>query len=181
MVRFVFFFGAILFLNGCMGIQSADRSTLIHGDAFGTTYSIQIVTPTLQYFEKRSLQRQIDAMLTRIDGHLSSYNPQSELSKINAWTSLKPLSVSTETWTLVHQSLQLSQLTQGAFDPTVVELFHLWGFGKPNPVATIPTQREVQTGLKRCRSHLISAEKKFFEYITARFLPVCFVGSGKGS
>jgi thiamine biosynthesis lipoprotein len=63
----------------------------------------------------------IDAVFTemhRIDELMSSYKPDSELSRVNAGAARAPVAVSDELFGLIGKALSYSDLTHGAFDIT---------------------------------------------------------------
>src|SRR3546814_7935776 len=77
----------------------------------------------------KELQRGIQAELDRVDGQMSTYKPQSALSRFNrapagSWQTLPP-----EFFDLLQHALQLAKDSDGAYDPTVGPLGNLWGFG----------------------------------------------------
>ncbi|HEY8329162.1 MAG TPA: FAD:protein FMN transferase [Rhodanobacter sp.] len=99
----------------------------LHGQTMGTTWSVQLLLP--QAHSAEALQRGIQAELDRVDGQMSTYQPQSDLSRFNrapagSWQHLPP-----EFFTVLQHALQLAQDSGGAYDPTVGPLVNLWGFG----------------------------------------------------
>lgn len=66
----------------------------------------------------RALIEAVFDEMHRIDALMSSYKPDSELSKVNAGAAGKPVTVSRELYRLIEQALYFSDLTQGAFDIT---------------------------------------------------------------
>ena len=65
----------------------------------------------------------------RIDGLMSTYKPDSEVSQINRLSSGKPLQVSEDMFQVMERAIEFHRITQGAFDVTVGPLVALWGFG----------------------------------------------------
>ena len=61
---------------------------------------------------------------------LSSYNSQSEISRINEAKANTKIEVSPVTSYIIKESLEISRLTGGSFDITVFPLVKLWGFFK---------------------------------------------------
>ncbi len=99
----------------------------LHGRTMGTTWSVQLTLP--QAHSAAALQQGIQAELDRVDGQMSTYQPQSDLSRFNraaagSWRHLPP-----EFFTVLQHALQLAQDSNGAYDPTVGPLVNLWGFG----------------------------------------------------
>ncbi len=74
--------------------------------------------------------RAVMAELRRIDRLMSPYNPDSELSRLNAQAADKPIAVAPELFDLVVRTLEFSRLTDGAFDITFASVGHLYDFRK---------------------------------------------------
>jgi len=75
------------------------------------------------------LQRDIDALLAHIEGTMSTYIVDSELSLFNISESTDWQDASMEFCLCIEESLAISDMTGGAFDVTVGPLVNLWGFG----------------------------------------------------
>jgi len=96
--------------------------TIIEGFAQGTTYHITYIDP-----ENRNLQPDIERLLLDFDLSVSTYNPNSIISKINA--NEKGVTVDKYFTTCFNLAKQVWKDTEGAFDPTVYPLVNAWGFG----------------------------------------------------
>ncbi|MCF7818107.1 MAG: FAD:protein FMN transferase, partial [Kiritimatiellales bacterium] len=57
--------------------------------------------------------------------------------------STEPIKVSEDFATVVERSLHFSQITDGAFDPTLEPLLDLWGFGSGGKGLQVPTDAEI--------------------------------------
>ena len=97
----------------------------------GTTYLVKIITSDNDY-EMGSIEKSIDSLLIQLNKQMSTWDPESEISKFNNWNSKAPFSVSDDFLNVVKKSITISENTGGLFDPTVYDLMSLWGFG-PNP------------------------------------------------
>ena len=96
----------------------------IQGEAQGSTYSIKYIAS-----EEKVTKNQIDSLLTAFDLSLSTYRPDSKISKINAGDLTVVVDdFFTETFQL---SNQIYKETNGLFDPTIGVLVNAYGFG-PN-------------------------------------------------
>jgi thiamine biosynthesis lipoprotein len=82
----------------------------------------------------------------RIEGKLSLYRPDSEISRLNARAAHEPVRVSPELFRLLQQARQLYDDTGGAFDVTIGPLMRVWGFigggGHPADAAQLAKARE---------------------------------------
>ncbi|NOU60229.1 FAD:protein FMN transferase [Marinifilum caeruleilacunae] len=95
------------------------------GKVFGTFYHF-----VYEYPEGEDLQVEIMQKLKEFDFSLSTYNPESVISKVNDNDS----SVVLDDYfiTCFKTSEQIAQITDGAFDWTVAPLANAWGFGFKN-------------------------------------------------
>ncbi|MBN3038907.1 MAG: FAD:protein FMN transferase [Candidatus Omnitrophica bacterium] len=86
------------------------------------------------------------AEMTRVEELLSKFNPDSDISKINAWAQKYPVKVNPETIYLLGQAKRFSQLTDGAFDITVEPLLELWGYCARDK-GRIPPKKQIEETL----------------------------------
>ncbi|PKP02097.1 MAG: thiamine biosynthesis protein ApbE [Bacteroidetes bacterium HGW-Bacteroidetes-6] len=78
------------------------------------------------------------AEVKRVEGLISEWIPQSEISKINNNAGIKPVVVPDELFFLIKRCLKISELTDGAFDISWAAARHTWRFdgtmsGLPDP------------------------------------------------
>lgn len=108
----------------------------------GTLVSITAVGPTNQ-----DANEAIDAgfqEVKRLEQLLSTWIPESEMSRVNAAAGQKPVSVSPETMTVVRLSLQVAELTEGAFNIAIGPAVDAWNVSAE---PRFPTAMELE-GLK---------------------------------
>ncbi|MDX9748401.1 MAG: FAD:protein FMN transferase [Paludibacter sp.] len=92
------------------------------GNIYGTYYSI-----VYQHPEGKDLQKEIDEKFAEFDLSLSTFNPQSVISRIN--TNDPDVKVDNYFKDMYKQAVEVSKITGGAFDITVAPLVNAWGFG----------------------------------------------------
>lgn len=109
----------------------------------GTTYRVKIADPAASK-NAAEIKRAIDERLLEINRLMSTYDPDSELSRFNRRRSTRPFPVSPETYQVVRSALRFAKETGGAFDPTVGPLVDLWGFG-PTPSRGVPSAAAIQS------------------------------------
>lgn len=86
--------------------------------------------------------------LERIDALMTTWTPDSEVSKINAAAGDgKPIAVSAETYTVIARAVDISKKSNGLFDITVGAFQGLWKFDQ-NMDYTIPDPKDVAERLK---------------------------------
>ena len=71
---------------------------------------------------------QVFSEMRRIDALMSPYKPNSELSRINQQAAGQAIQISEEMFKLLEKSLQMSQLSNGAFDITFSSVGHLYNY-----------------------------------------------------
>jgi len=110
----------LLFSIACSAQQS--EPIRIEGNAQGTTYHIT-------YFDKknRNLKPEIEQLLQDFDKSVSTYIPNSIISKIN--NNQKNVKVDKYFTACFKKAKEVWKNTNGAFDPTVYPLVNAWGFG----------------------------------------------------
>lgn len=127
---------AILFI-------SCDKTSgfyTIQGEAQGSTYSIKYIAS-----EEKVTKNQIDSLLTAFDLSLSTYRPDSKISKINSGDSTVVVDeFFTETFQL---SNQIYKETNGLFDPTIGVLVNAYGFG-PNKKQENLSEKQIDSLLQ---------------------------------
>lgn len=94
----------------------------VSGRIFGTNY-------TVQFFEKepRDYSKQYDSLFALINKSLSTYQSDSDISRINSGDST--ILVNEHFKNVFKASKQLYKETNGVFDPTIGDIVNLWRFG----------------------------------------------------
>ncbi|TWT57924.1 Thiamine biosynthesis lipoprotein ApbE precursor [Thalassoglobus neptunius] len=131
----------------------------IVGETMGTTYSIKWVVESALQTDGPDLElirEQVDHRLNEILAMMSTYDPESELSRFNAQTSTDWFPVSAETAEVVEAALEIFRVSGGAFDPTVGRLVRMWRFGKDPAADGIPSDEEIQAAMESVGGEHIS-------------------------
>jgi thiamine biosynthesis lipoprotein len=84
--------------------------------------------------------------IRRIETLMTTWRPDSELSRVNAAAGKGPVEVSPETYAIVKESVHASEISDGAFDITFESLHGLWKFDQdldPHP----PTDAQIKARL----------------------------------
>ena len=130
-----------LSLAGCFDDGSGELISF-DGRTMGTTYHVKLVE-TPRDIDPASLARKVDGVLSTVNQAMSTYLPDSELSRFNDAKAENWTSISTDTLTIVEESRRLNLLTGGAFDPTVGPIVDLWGFGPGGGQERVPSEDEI--------------------------------------
>lgn len=110
----------------------------------GTTFNILLVDPAID-IGKEQLQDRIAETLERVNRLASTWQADSEISVFNANSSTGWIQVSAELCLAIERALDISQLSNGAFDITVGPLVNLWGFGPDGDVTEPPPADALQS------------------------------------
>jgi len=106
--------------------QGDRQETVIQGLTMGTSFSVKVINGKAK--EKR-LEQGIKELLNKINGSMSTYLADSELSKINQNINSAWIPVSAELMAVLQLADEVSRTSSGAFDTTIGPLVNLWGFG----------------------------------------------------
>lgn len=80
--------------------------------------------------------------MVRLENLLSMFNPESEISRINAAAGERPVKVGPETIEVIRRGIEIANITGGAFDIAIGPAIKSWDFlGKGH----LPTSEEVAT------------------------------------
>lgn len=116
----IYVFGFFALLMGCTENPTIKNQNI--GPALGTTYSII-------YLDDKELnfQTAIDSVFQVVNQSMSTYWPDSDISKINSGDSL--IKVDHMFKEVFELSKSIYKASDGYFDPTVGTLVNAWGFG----------------------------------------------------
>jgi FAD:protein FMN transferase len=126
----------LLTAAGCGPRDTSSRIAEFSGPTMGTTWSVKIVQgeQPLSPADSLAVDRRIRDDLARINLLMSTWDPDSELSRFNRFRGAEPFPVSPETFEVFRWSIEMAALTEGALDVTVAPLVEAWGFGAaPDP------------------------------------------------
>jgi len=119
----------LLFTMGCAKSNiTVETAAELSGPTMGTRYSIKYWSLDPEA-NADSLPADIDQLLLKINEQMSTYMPESELSRFNVASAGEWFDVSEETAFVTQQALHYHQITAGASDVTVGPLVKLWDFG----------------------------------------------------
>ncbi len=130
----------------------------LHGETMGTSWNVTVsrVPPA---FDSGPLEKEIQLVLDRVDGRMSTWNPESELARFNAAPAGR-FGVSRETENVVREAMRTWARTDGAFDPTIMPLVDLWGFGPAGRAVDPPSDEAIAEARKRTGVKQLHTEGK---------------------
>ena len=113
-------------------------------EALGTTNQIQVLAYRERSAAAKAL-KQTQARVRVLHDRLSVFQPESELSLLNASAGCTSVAVSTDTYFLLSESRRYSALSDGAFSITTRVLSALWSIHAR--CGTVPSRAEVEHAL----------------------------------
>lgn len=167
---------AVLAMAGMLGMlaaacrPAAERPALhvFEGPTMGTTFAVRVVAHELGAGRTAALRAALERTLARVDERMSTWRPDSEVSRFNRARTTDRFPVSADTLAVFRHALEISELTGGAFDVTVGPLVDAWGFGPAGAPAAFPTARDVErlrrrVGYRRLRIDLAASSVRKLE------------------
>tara|TARA_B100001778_G_scaffold59555_1_gene46264 strand:+ start:3857 stop:5131 length:1275 start_codon:yes stop_codon:yes gene_type:complete len=117
---------AVVFCASCQNntIEHKYKRYELSGYTQGTEYSVIYIDSTDR---KEFIQQKVDSILKEIDNSLSTYNPNSKISKFNKSDSC--FLIDNHILNMFLLSDEVNSISDGAFDPSVKPIVNLWGFG----------------------------------------------------
>ncbi len=125
-----------------------DPTVRFTGSTMGTSYDLKLV-PAPGQTVPADFGNRVEALLARINRQMSTYDPDSELSRFNRNPSTDWVAVSPELQWIVAETLRIGELSGGAFDITVGPLVNLWGFGPEPRRDQIPSDAAIAAARER--------------------------------
>lgn len=144
----------------------------------GNNFTITVVADDTD-FANATIQIAVDE-IERIEKLFTTYNPESETNLINRSAGIKPVIVCQEMFDLIERSLQISKITQGAFDISYGSIDEkLWNFDKT--MTTLPSA-EVALNMVYLINYqnIILDQKKCSVFLKEKGMCIGFGGIGKG-
>ncbi|MBA3395644.1 MAG: FAD:protein FMN transferase [Deltaproteobacteria bacterium] len=155
-----------------------DRKLVYTGQAMGTAITVFLWTD-----DELAAAKAADAAfaeMKRIDGVMTTWTPDSEVSRINASAGQKPVAVSDETFTVIARAQDVAKRTRGVFDITVGAFKGLWKFDQDMD-GSLPTPAEVKKRLAVVGyKHLVLDKAKKTVFLKKPGMAITLGGIAKG-
>jgi Membrane-associated lipoprotein involved in thiamine biosynthesis len=172
---FLFLF-LLVFLFSCKKQQEYSETRFL----MDTICEIKVVSDNEKFARKV-----LDETFKEVEriGKIFGYSKDSEVEKINSFSGVKPVVVSSEVFNLIKKSIEISENTDGAFDITVGILSDIWGFKKFSQEKNfvVPKKEEIEKALSLVGYKNIKLdEKKQSVFLTKRGMEIDLGGIAKG-
>lgn len=136
----------LLALSGCT--ERTDPMIELSGPTMGTYYSVKIARPP-EGLSAETLEPELIHVLDGVIAEISTYDRNSELSRLNANPSTDWIPVSANLLAVIAEGQRIAELTNGVYDVTIGPLVNLWGFGPERRPDRLPTEAEIQAARER--------------------------------
>ncbi len=148
-----------------------------HFTLMGTAFEITVVAAD-QDQAKMYIDLGVEEM-TRIEKLISSWDPTSTTSEINRQAGVKPVSVEKELFDLIERSLQLSRVTDGAFDISYASMDRIWKFD--GSMTVMPTKELIEASVAQVGYQKIQLDRHSQTVLlTEKGMKIGFGAIGKG-
>lgn len=113
---------------GCGSSSRRNALTRFAGPTMGTAYRVSVAAELTEN-ETEALRAGVEATLDRVDMLMSTYRPESELSRFNVSEAGQQVDLSADTAVVIAEAMRAGSVSAGGFDLSVGPLVDLWGFG----------------------------------------------------
>ncbi|MBT5870851.1 MAG: hypothetical protein HOH44_04120, partial [Bacteroidetes bacterium] len=117
--------------------------------------------------------------ISRIEALISSWKPTSETSNINKNAGASPVQVSEELFSLIQRALQISNLTDGAFDISYASMDKLWKYD--GSMTQMPSKEAIKKSVAKVGyQDIIVDPKNSTVFLKNKGMKIGFGAIGKG-
>lgn len=155
--RFLFILFLGLFFSSC---EQEPQNMKLSGDVFGTTYTVQYYSE-----DEENFQKQFDSLFHIINNSMSTYQTNSDISKINR---NEEVEINEHFAKVFNKSKEIYRATEGAFDPTIGIMVNAWDFGPEGRIMNLDSikidslMRYVGFNRMGLRDHKLMKERNAF-------------------
>ena len=143
----------------------------------GSRFDITVVSNT-----KTEANKYIDeaiSEISRIERLISSWNPNSQTSLINKNAGIQAVKVDEELFSLIKRSLQISKLTDGAFDISYASMDRIWKFD--GSMTKMPSEIDIKNSVARVGyKNIVLNEAQHTVFLKNKGMKIGFGAIGKG-
>lgn len=134
---------ATLLLLAALG-QEESQHRVFRGEAMGSSLEIQVLGPDPALLDRAIAEAR--AEIDRLDRMMTDWKETGALMEVNREAGRKAVQVPAEFLFIVKRALQVSELTNGAFDITWAGAGRLWKWWEPDPA--VPSPEAVKAALE---------------------------------
>jgi thiamine biosynthesis lipoprotein len=145
------------------------KNIKIVGQVFGTSYSV-IYNSTTDY------QKQFDSLFYVVNKSMSTYQPNSIISKLNRNEDVK---VDNHFIKVFNTSKEIYKQTNGVFDPTIGAVVNAWGFGPEKRIIDLDSLK-IDSLMQSVGFNKVSLENKKIIKLPTIFIDFNAIAKGYG-
>jgi len=155
--------------------SQVQRSRLV--TLMGSKFEITLVDK-----DSLSAEKNIDKSVSeirRIENLISEWNPETQISEVNRNAGIKPVKVDAEVFALTEKGIYFSQLTDGAFDISIVAMDKIWKFD--DSMNELPSEESIRNSVKNVGYQNIILDKRNSTiFLKNKGMKIGFGSIGKG-
>ena len=155
--------------------SQVQRSRLV--TLMGSKFEITLVDK-----DSLSAEKNIDKSVSeirRIENLISEWNPETQISEVNRNAGIKPVKVDAEVFALTEKGIYFSQLTDGAFDISIVAMDKIWKFD--DSMNELPSEESIRNSIKNVGYQNIILDKTNSTiFLKNKGMKIGFGSIGKG-
>ncbi len=152
----------------------------LSGSTMGTTFHLKYYASSDPLSNTENIRSVVRELLDSIEQKMSTYLPDSEISRFNRAEANQWVAVSQQTLNVINIALTISHNTHGAFDVSVAPLVNLWGFGPNFSTDSIPAPQTIKNMLKQIDYHAIQLRDKPPAILKTHAMSIDLSGVAKG-
>lgn len=119
------------------------------------------------------------AVFSEVDARMSEWKDTSPLSALNRSAGIEPVRLPPDLMEVLHRSLAIAEMTDGAFDPTWAALWGLWDFKADHPAPPADADIDARVALVDFRSLQLD-DVRGSAFLTRKGMLVGLGGIAKG-
>lgn len=171
----------VLLQAGCSGKQDGKpEMQALSGPTMGTAFNIKYLPTQDPLSDIEAIRPAVRELLDSIEAKMSTYQPESEVSRFNRAPTGQWVDISAETVKVVQIARTVSEITEGAFDISVAPLVNLWGFGPDFSTDSIPDGQLISDALKQVGYDALEARSSPPGLLKKRAMSIDLSGVAKG-
>ena len=173
MRQLLIFFILSFVTNSLLAQQTVKRTLKLMGSRFEITVIANTKPEANGYIDLAV------AEITRIEKLISSWDPASQTSEINRNAGIKSITVDEELYTLIGRSVELSKLTDGAFDISYASMDKIWKFD--GSMSEMPAEKDIAASVEKVGyKNIILDPENFTVFLKLPGMKIGFGAIGKG-
>ena len=154
---------SMLALSGCEPNETNAKQVVFSGPIMGTEYRVTVITQGER--DHDYLEQVIVDTMALVNSSMSNYLDNSEITQFNNLPANQAQMLSPDFTEVITEALEISKISQGAFDVTLARAIDAWGFGPDGEITQRPTQEQLDalkasTGYDKLRLKGRSLEKR---------------------